>query len=175
MAATACRPPHSLLPASDDLPRALSAAVPAAAQHAGHCRRHPLASAATSANEEAGTAGSGDFGLFAGRSGHSKARGSRQPPSTPGTAPLSPSSPSSSFPDRWTPAIRRPRVHGQQQWLIQWLLSRSLPSLLWQRQSRFTRFLIPHRVLMIPLRLLPPIRGNGTIAVIFTCSSSVAI
>nr|BAD07655.1 hypothetical protein [Oryza sativa Japonica Group] len=43
------------------------------------------------------------------------------------------------------------------------------------RQSRFARFLIPHRALMIPLRLLSPIRGNGTIVVIFTCSSSVAI
>mgnify|MGYP003703208973 CR=1 FL=1 len=88
-AVAACRSPHPLLPTGDDLPRALSAAVPATARHAGRCRRHPLAPAAASANEEAGTAGSGDSGLLAGRSGRCEGRGSRQLPSTPGTAPLS--------------------------------------------------------------------------------------
>uniref|UniRef100_A0A0E0IIT1 Uncharacterized protein n=1 Tax=Oryza nivara TaxID=4536 RepID=A0A0E0IIT1_ORYNI len=65
-------PAHSLLSCPPP-PGTRAAAVAASLS----CGRHPLALAAASANEEAGTTGSGDSGLLAGRSGHSEARGSR--------------------------------------------------------------------------------------------------
>uniref|UniRef100_A0A0E0D3D6 Uncharacterized protein n=1 Tax=Oryza meridionalis TaxID=40149 RepID=A0A0E0D3D6_9ORYZ len=65
-------PAHSLLSCPPP-PGTRAAAVTASLS----CGRHPLALAAASANEEAGTTGSGDSALLAGRSGHSEARGSR--------------------------------------------------------------------------------------------------